>query len=199
MAGGVVGAEVLSRAWYQPAWRGLALAFFTVCLFCSLRFPPSHASSFSTVEDELIDVARSVADRVQHRQEELPLTIFMRPFTGFHGDQGDPLAAAVGESPRVSTIVVGPETVWAKVLQPRRQYLVLMDRIPFSDDWSPGLFAHIQPAQVNHYLEAHHRLFPLNKKVQEWLDGLPSDQWARERMPTTAGLDAIRVQPTTPL
>ena len=193
--GGEAGARMLAQERGRSLWRGLALAFFFVCFLGSLRYPPGHAASFSTAEDELIDVARDAADRVRHRETELPLTVVMRAFTEFHGNQGDPLAAAIGESERVSTVSVGPETAWTDVLRPGRQYLFLMDRQPFSNDWSPGLFAQVQPDQVNVYLVTHRQLFQANRKVEEWVEQLPEVQWEKERMSTSPGLEGILAQP----
>ena len=193
--GGVIASGILSLPRGRPVWRGLAVVFFAVCFLGALKFPPGHAPALSAVEDEIIDVARRVADRVRARDEELPLTIVMRPFTGFCGDQGDPLAATIGKSPRVATVVAGPDVDWSRVVRPGRQYLVMMDLVSFPDNWSPGLFANVQPEQVSHYLNAHRRLFQMNRNVREWLDSLPSDQWTQEQIPTTAGLFAVRVQP----
>lgn len=193
--GGAAGARILALERGRPIWRGLALAFFGGCLLFSLRYPPGHAPSFSTAEDELVDVARAAADRVRRSPAELPLTIVMRPFTGFHGNQGDPLAAAVGESARVSTVAAGPETAWADVRRSGRQYLFLMDRIPFDRDWSPGLFARVQPDQVDFFLEAHRQLFGMNRKVEEWAERLPPSEWKKERLSTSPGLEGILAQP----
>ena len=193
--GGEAGARVLAVERLRSVWRGLALAFFSVCLLCSLRYPPGHVPSFSTAEDELIDVARAAADRVRHRKAELPLTIVMRAFTEFHGNQGDPLAAAVGESERVSTAAAGSETAWSGVLRPGRQYLFLMDRQPFSSEWNPGLFASVQPFQVDVYLVTHRQLFEMNRKVEEWVERLPEDRWKKERLSTSSGLEGILAQP----
>ncbi|MGD9781187.1 MAG: hypothetical protein AB7V14_03440 [Kiritimatiellia bacterium] len=195
--GGGAGARVLALERGRSTWRGLALAFLGVCFLGSLRYPPGHAPSFSTAEDELIDVARAAADRVRRSPAELPLTVVMRPFTGFHGNQGDPLAAAVGESKRVSTVAVGPETAWSAVSRPGRQYLFLMDRVPFESHWSPGLFARVQPDQVDHFLEAHRHLFGMNRKVDEWAERLPAEQWEKERLSTSPGLEGILVRPVS--
>ena len=187
--GGTVGSAVLERWKAYRGLRGLVLGLFVVCFLWTGFHPPGHAASFSTVEDELIDVARTVARRSGQGR---PLTIVARSFTGFHGNQGDLIEAVVGQSAWVSSIAVGPDSEW---IEREGNYLFLMDRAPFDSTWRPGVFANVQPEQVSQYLEAHQRLFQFNRKVEEWMENLPGDRWTRERLPTRTGLDAIWVEP----
>ena len=190
--GGTVGDAWLERWKNRREWSGLVFGVFAVCFLWTWFHPPGHAASFSTVEDELIDVVRSV---VRHAGKDGPLTIVARPFTGFHGNQGDLIEAAVGRSARVSSIAAGPDSEWRKE---DGNYLFLMDRRPFDSDWGPGMFANVQPEQVSQYMEAHQRLFQLNQKVEEWLNNLPEERWTRKRLPTCEGLEAIWVEPVRP-
>ncbi len=187
--GGTVGSAVLERWKAYRGLRGLVLGLFVVCFLWTGFHPPGHAASFSTVEDELIDVARTVARRSGQGR---PLTIVARSFTGFHGNQGDLIEAVVGQSAWVSSIAVGPDSEW---IEREGNYLFLMDRAPFDSTWRPGVFANVQPEQVSQYVEAHQRLFQFNRKVEEWMENLPGDRWTRERLPTRTGLDAIWVEP----
>lgn len=187
--GGTVGGVLLDRWKERKELRGVVAGVFAVCFLWTVFHPPGHAASFSTVEDELIDVVRSV---VLHGKNDRPLTIVARPFTGFHGNQGDLIEATAGRSGRVSSIAVGADSKWSGE---DGNYLFLMDRRPFDSSWRPGMFAHVQPEQVRQYLEAHNQLFRLNQKVEEWLNDLPEEQWVRKQLPTGEGLDAIWVEP----
>ena len=187
--GGTVGGILLDRWNERKEFRWLVVGVFAVCFLWTAFHPPGHAASFSTVEDELIGVARSVA---LHGKQDRPLTIVARPFTGFHGNQGDLIEATVGRSARVSSIAVGPDSEWC---EGDGYYLFLMDRRPFDSSWRPGMFAHVQPEQVRQYVEAHNQLFRLNQKVEEWLNDLPEERWVRKQLPTCEGLDAIWVEP----
>ena len=191
--GGAVGAAMLEHWKENIGLRGLALGVFVVFFLWTWFHPPGHAASFSTAEDELIDVAREVA--LRGGQEDRPLTIVARSFTGVHGNQGDLIEAVVGRSSQVSSIAVNEESAW---LEKEGTYLFLMDRTPFDSTWRPGVFANVQPEQVSQYVEAHQRLFQLNRKVEEWMNLLPEERWTRKRLPTGAGLDAIWVEPVKP-
>jgi len=193
--GGVMGAGVLAfdgrRGWLKNTTLGLFLVFF----IWTCRFPPRHVQSFSAAEDELIDVARLAAHRVRQNHEELPLTLVMRRFTEFHGNQGDPLEAVVGPFGRVETIAVGTKQLHPYPMNLERQYLFLMDRVPLTEGWNPGVFAQVQPHQVEQFIAAQNRLFHLNQKVEIWLDALSVNQWTRESIVLGPKLDAILVRP----
>lgn len=193
--GGVAGSAAMEIKTGRNLWRSFALGFFAVSVGWTWWHPPAHAAAFSTAEDEIIDVVRSAAQGVQGNSAEWPLTIVARPFTGFHGNQGDLIAATAGHSARVSTVAVNSDTRWSDVERPGRQYLFLMDRVPFGAEWTPGFFARVQPDQVNRYLDAHHQLFQMNQKVEEWVDQFPADQWKKERLSTSPVLESILVQP----
>jgi len=192
---GTMLAWIMSRSGHRSILKPVVGVGFVFLFLWACRRPPGHRPAFSAAEDEIVRTAREMSRRVRENHDERPLTVVTRAFTEFQGNQGDLVAAVIGPSSRVKTLTVSGGQVWEEILKSERQYLFLMDQVSLSAQWSPGLFAQVQPEQVEQYRAVHNRLFKINEQMEQQLEGLSPSQWKMKSISESPLLSAILLQP----
>lgn len=183
---------------------------------CAVAFAhyPRHAPVLSVAEGDLVSIGRQVSrqamrdaglrpPRTFHKPDaalpgmqldpRLPAAIVARRFSGFEGNQGDPLRAALDAATPLRDVAVDPDTLIPIVLDDGTQYVVFLDELPTTT--ASGMFSSVSPQLPAQLVERREILHRANRRIRRMLDTLPRERWSVSIW-QRPGLEIVLLVPT---
>ena len=198
--GGVVYGAIDARAESRRSWlRALAMAGGALLGMAFLLRPPVHRHGLSPAEDNLVKTVRAMAFEFHARAGErgdgfslvrpglsAPLTdlpraghfvIVSRPFTGFQGRQGDPIAAILGRPSGVKLKTFQKNGDPYAILSPGACHIFLTDNATRAKPDDFGAWGRIDTRVSKTFARWQSRRYDVNQDIDAFTAVLDREGW----------------------